>query len=67
MSNPPEENRFWIYVEDALILLAIPVLWLTIFRLEGELCKWVQFITFVVMVVIFFRRRGRIRRAAGDE
>jgi len=67
MSTPPEERKLWIYVEDALIVLAIAVLWLTIFKLEGEFCRWIQFVTFVVMVVILIRRINRIRRATETE
>lgn len=67
MSDPTEEKKIWIYIEDALILLAIPVLWLTIFHIQGELCRWVQFITLAVMAAIFVRRIVRIRRRTGGD
>ena len=67
MSNQPEEKRIWVFVEDALIILAIGVLWLTICKLEGEIYTWIQLITLVIMVVIFIRRINRIRRRTGDE
>ena len=66
MSDEPEDKRFWIYVEDALIILSIGVLWLWITRPSGELTNWAMFITLVVMIVIFFRRIRRIRRRSGD-
>ncbi|NOZ19867.1 MAG: hypothetical protein GXP25_02130 [Planctomycetes bacterium] len=66
MSDPTEEKRFWIYVEDALIVLAIPVLWLKICNIGGEFTNWALFITLVVMAVVFFRRISRIRRRTGD-
>lgn len=66
MSEPTEEKRFWIYVEDALILLAIPVLWLKICHVGGELTNWLLFVTLVVMAAIFIRRINRIRRRTRD-
>ena len=59
-----------VYVEDALIVLAIPVLWLTVLRMSGPLVIGIQVITLVVMLVVFFARGRRLlvaRREAEEE
>ena len=59
----PKKN-FWIWVEDTLILLAIPVLWLTIFQLRGPVYTAIQWVTLAIMVWIFVNRVRRFRRYA---
>ena len=66
----PPPKRWWIYVEDALILLAIAALWP---RLLGQRGTWVnvlQVLTLVVLVVIAVVRLRRMlvtRRKAEEE
>lgn len=63
-------GRWRVYVEDALILLAIPVLWLTLFRMEGSAARTVQIVTLCVMLAVMavrLRRLWAARREAEDE
>jgi len=67
---PRAEGRWRIVVEDALILLAIPVLWLTVLRLEGPEVLVIQMVTLAVMVWIMAARLRRLwaaRRRAEDD
>ena len=60
-------NRAWpIIVEDALIFVAILVLWPAILGWEGTVFKVLQLIAVGCLVGILVRRFGRIRDR-GDE
>jgi membrane protein implicated in regulation of membrane protease activity len=67
----PKAVPVWrLRVEDALILLAIPVLWLTVLRLSGPWVFAAQIVALAAMVVIFFVRVRRMlaaRRQAEDD
>ena len=65
-TDAKEKKNPWIWVEDALILLAIPVLWLTIFQLKGPIYTAIQWITLAVMVWIFINRVRRFHRYAEE-
>ena len=56
-----KKQKLIILLEDIIILLAIPVLWFTIFRLEGAVYDVIKYLTLFAMVFIFVRRFGRIR------
>ncbi|MBM4047328.1 MAG: hypothetical protein FJ279_19660 [Planctomycetes bacterium] len=70
MPEPSRQNKrsLGVIVEDILIVLAIPVLWLTIFRLDGGIYDVIQWVTLGAMVVVFVRRINRFRKppTAGD-
>lgn len=60
---------WYIYLEDALILLAIPVLWFTVLNMSGPLVTGIQVVTLLVLIVIGFNRARRLllgRRRAED-
>ena len=59
-ARPAKPLRIWI--EDALILLAIPVLWLTILRFRGPIYTAVMLATLAVMVWIFVARWRRLNK-----
>lgn len=61
---------WYIYFEDALIILAIPVLWFTVLNMSGPLVTGIQVVTLLVLLVIGFNRARRLlagRRRAEDE
>ncbi|MBM4080365.1 MAG: hypothetical protein FJ278_11750 [Planctomycetes bacterium] len=60
--SPRRRISLGVIIEDILIVLAIPVLWLTIFRLDGPICDVIQWVTLGAMVVVFVRRINRFRR-----
>lgn len=66
----PQLTPWRVYLEDALVLLAIPVLWFTVLRKTGPLVVAAQALTLAVMVAIFSIRTRRMlaaRRQAEDE
>jgi hypothetical protein len=65
MPQPPPERQSKrspiTIVEDILIVLAIPVLWFTIFKLDGAIYDIIQYLTLIMLVVIFVRRIRQFR------
>ena len=65
-----ERTPWWVYVEDALIILAIAVLWFTVARVRGPAVLAIQVVTLAVMVAIMVVRLRRLmaaRREAEDK
>jgi hypothetical protein len=59
-------TRFWIRVEDALIMLSIAALWPKILRLPGHYPDVLMWTAFVVMVGVLVRRMTRMEKPVGD-
>lgn len=55
-------SRRTVWIEDALILLGIPIMWLAIFELQGAWVRVVLWATLAVMIVLLIRRKRRIDR-----
>ena len=69
-AGPRRRTPRRVHIEDALILLAIPVLWLTVLRKTGPLVVAAQWVALAVMVLIFLVRARRLmvgRRRAEEE
>ena len=68
--RPRRRSPWYVYVEDALILLAILALWPTVLRKQGPWTQAIQIVTLAVLVVIGVVRIRRIfaaRRKAEDD
>ena len=67
----PLRSRWWVYVEDALIVfLGIGVLWLSVLRISGPGVLVAQIVALAAMVAIMVVRVRRLlsgRRRAEDE
>ena len=59
----PARTPWWFYVEDAVNVLAIGVLWFTVLRVRGPAVRAVQIVTLVVLVAIMIARLCRFWRA----
>lgn len=69
-SGQKPATRWYVYLEDALILLAIPALWFTVLRKTGPVAFGVQVVTLIVMLVVAFVRSRRLlvaRREAEED
>ena len=67
MDESPEtkgDKEWWIYVEDALIVVAIALLFvLTVFFRNEPWGKWALTALLLVMLIVFVRRLRRAHRA----
>ena len=61
---PPGRKDPSVIIEDIFVFLAIPVLWLFVFRLSGIVCNLIGIATLVVLIVILARRIRRINEAS---
>ena len=53
-------TSWFVYLEDVLIILAIPVLWFTVLRMSEPLVTGIQVVTLLVLIVIGFNRLRRL-------
>lgn len=63
-NQPPGKKDWSILLEDAAIILAIPVLWLFVLKLHQPLYAAIGFATLAVLVWILVRRIRRINQAS---
>ena len=62
--SPPGRKDPTVILEDVLIVLSIPVLWLFVLKLRGFVYSLIGGVTLVVLLVILYRRIRRIDAAA---
>jgi len=63
---PPGRKDPSVIIEDILVFLSIPVLWLFVFRLRGIVCNLIGLVTLVILIVILARRIRRINEASSQ-
>ena len=54
-------NKVSRYIETILIFLAIFSMWPAIFRMDNIYFKVIRYAFLIVMIIVFFKRVGRIR------